>query len=122
MNSNMATAEFSPNKYSRIGGVFYLIIIIAGISAELFIRGNMIVSNDATTTFNNIVGSPLKWRMGIAADMVMHICDIPLMMIFYVLLKPVNRNLALLALLFVLTQSADLVASKLNLFTPLFLS
>ena len=122
MNVNIGAATFSPNQYSRIGGMLYLIIIVAGISAELFIRGNMIVSNDAAATFNNITASPLKWRLGIAADIVMHICDIPLMMIWYVLLKPVNRNLALLAILFVLTQTATLVATKLNLFTPLFLS
>ena len=121
MNANIGTAYFSPNQYGRIGGIFYLIIIIAGISAELFIRGNMIVSNDAAATFNNIMASPLKWRIGIAIDIVMHICDIPVMMIWYVLLRPVNRNLALLALLFVLTQTATLVATKLNLFTPLFL-
>jgi hypothetical protein len=51
----------------------------------------------------------------------MHVCDIPLMLIFYVLLKPVNKNLALLALLFNLIQTAVLVANKLNLLTALFL-
>jgi len=122
MNSNIINAEFSPKKYGRIGGIFYLIIIIAGMCTELFIRGNMIVSQDATATFNNISSSPVLWRLGIAADIVMHICDIPLLMIFYVLLKPVSRNLALTALLFILTQTAMMVATKLNLFTPLFLS
>lgn len=122
MNSNIITSEFSPKKYSRIGGIFYLIIIVAGMCAELFIREKMIVSQDASATFNNISSSPVLWRLGIAADILMHICDIPLMMIFYVLLRPVNRNLALTALLFILAQTAMMVATKLNLFTPLFLS
>jgi hypothetical protein len=38
------------------------------------------------------------------------------------LLKPVNRNLALTALLFTLVQTASLVANKMNLMMPLFLS
>jgi hypothetical protein len=122
MNANINTAEFSPNTYSRIGGIFYLFIIIAGLFTELFIRGTMIVSHDASATFINILSSPFSWRVGIAADIIMHICDIPLLMIFYVLLKPVNRNLALAALLFILAQSAVMVSAKLNLFTPLFLS
>ena len=119
MNANINTAEFSPNAYSRIGGIFYLFIILAGIFTELFIRGTMIVSHGAAVTFNNISSSPFLWRVGIAADILMHICDIPLLMIFYVLLKPVNRNLALTALLFILTQSAVMVSTKLNLISNL---
>jgi hypothetical protein len=51
----------------------------------------------------------------------MHVCDVVLIMVFYVLLKPVNKNLALLAVLFNLIQTAVLVANKLNLVMPLFL-
>jgi hypothetical protein len=43
------------------------------------------------------------------------------MLIFYVLLRLVNKNLALLALLFNLVQTAVLVANKLNLLAALFL-
>jgi hypothetical protein len=51
----------------------------------------------------------------------MHVCDVPLMLIFYVLLKPVNKNLALLGVLFNLIQTAVLVANKLNLLTTVLL-
>lgn len=115
-------AEVSPRVLSRIGGVLYLIIIVAGMYGEIFVRNALIVSGDATATANNIMASPLLWRIGIAVDLVMHICDVPLMLIFYVLLRPVNKNLAFLALLFNLVQTAVLVANKLNLLTPLFLS
>ncbi|HEX7794968.1 MAG TPA: DUF4386 domain-containing protein, partial [Vicinamibacterales bacterium] len=70
---------------------------------------------------HNIMASPSLWRAGIAGDLVMHVCDVPLMVIFYVLLRPVNSNLALLAVLFNLTQTAVLVANKLNLLVPIFL-
>lgn len=113
--------ETSPQVYARIGGVLYLIIIVSGILGELFVRGRVVVPGDATATANNILASPLLWRMGIASDLVMHSCDVPLMMIFYVLLRPVDRNLARLAVLFNLVQTAVLVANKLNLLMPLFL-
>ena len=119
MNSNIKIAGTSPQIYARIGGVLYLIIIAAGIFGEFFVRGKLIVSGD--TTVNNIMNSQLLWRTGIASDLIMHVCDLPLMLIFYVLLRPVNKNLALLALLFTMIQTAVLVATKLNLFTPLIL-
>ncbi len=115
------TVEMSPQVYARIGGVLYLIIIIAGALGEIFIRGKLIVSGDALSTASNIMASPSLWRIGIAGDLLMHVCDIPLMLIFYVLLRPVNKNLALLALLFNLIQTAVLVLNKLNLLVPLFL-
>jgi hypothetical protein len=120
MNSNR-TLETSPQVYARIGGVLYLIIIIAGIFGELLVRGKLIVSGNATATANNIMAHELLWRVGIACDLVMHVCDVPLMLVFYVLLRPVNKNLALLAVLFNLVQTAVLVANKLNLLSAMFL-
>lgn len=117
-NSN---AQASPQAYARIGGVLYLIIIVAGLFGEAFVRSKLIVSGDATATANNIMTSELLWRIGIAGDLIMHVCDVPLMLVFYVLLRPVNRNLALLAVLFNLIQTAVLVANKLNLLVALFL-
>jgi hypothetical protein len=115
------TGETSPQVYARIGGVLYLIIIAAGILGEIFVRGRLVVSGDAAATAQQIMASPLLWRIGITGDIIMHVCDVPLMLIFYVLLRPVHKNLALLAVLFNLIQTAVLVANKLNLLLPLFL-
>lgn len=115
-------AEIPPQVYARTGGALYLLIIIAGMFAELFVRGKLIVPGNADATAVNIAAHQLLWRTGIAADLLMHICDIPVMLVFYVLLRPVNKNLALLALLFNIVQTAVLVADKINLFTPLFLT
>ncbi|MBL7872802.1 MAG: DUF4386 domain-containing protein [Cyclobacteriaceae bacterium] len=118
--TNLRTSQFSPNTYARTGGVLYLIIIVAGLFGEMFVRNSLIVSGDAAATANNILGSQLLWRIGISVDLIMQVCDLPLMFIFYVLLKPVNKNLALLNLLFNLIQTAVLVANKLNLVLALF--
>jgi Domain of unknown function (DUF4386) len=115
------TVEASPQAYARIGGVLYLIIIVAGILGELFIRGRIIVTGDAAATAHNIMASQSLWRMGIAGDLIMHVCDVPLALIFYVLLRPVSKNLALLAVLFNLIQTAVMVANEIVLLLPLFL-
>jgi hypothetical protein len=111
--------ESSPQFYARIGGVLYLILILVGMFAEIFVRDKLIVAGDAAATANNILSSQLLWRMGIVADLIMHVCDIPIMLIIYLLLRPVNKTLALLALLFNLIQTAVLVTNKLNLVSAL---
>ena len=117
----MSAAKYYPNRYARIGGIVYLIIIVAGLFGEMFARNAIVVSGNAAATASHLSNSPLIWRIGIAGDLIMHVCDVLLMMILYILLRPVSRNLALLALLFNLVQTAVLVANKLNLLMPLFL-
>ncbi len=119
--SRGVAAETSPQVYARIGGLLYLVIIVAGAGGELFVRGALVASGDAAATAENIMSSPWLWRAGIAGDLLMHLCDVGLMLVFYVLLSPVSRNLALLGVLFNLVQTAVLVANKLNLMLPLFL-
>src|SRR5689334_15875743 len=111
---------FSPQLYARIGGILYLLIIITGLFGEMFVRDKLVVSGDATTTASNILASPLLWRLGIAGDLFEHVCDVGLVVIFYVLLKPVNKNLALTAVLLNLVQTSVLVANSFNLLKPLF--
>ncbi len=113
--------ERSPQKLARIAGVLYLIIIATGLFGELFVRGKLIVSGDATATAANILASQTLWRLGIVGDLIMHVCDVPLMLIFYVLLRPVDKTLALLAMLFNMVQTATLVAFKLALVVALFI-
>jgi Domain of unknown function (DUF4386) len=112
----------SPQIYARIGGLAYLIIIVAGALGELFIRNKIIVSGDPAATAHNIAASPLLWRIGIAGDLIMHVCDLIVAMVYYLLFSRVNKNLALLAVLFGMIQTAVLVANKMNLMMPLFLS
>ena len=93
---------FSPQIYARIGGILYLFIIVAALFAEAFVRGSLIV-HDADATAANILGSEALFRAGLAAEMLTCACDVALALILYVLLKPVSRNLALLAAFFRLT-------------------
>ena len=46
--------------------------------------------------------------------------DLNLAMVYYLLFSRVNKNLAMLSVLFGLIQTAVLVANKLNLMMPLF--
>ena len=111
----------SPQVYARTGGFAYLIIIVAGAMGEIFIRQKIIIQGNAIATTQNISASPLLWRIGIFGDLVMHVFDLVLGLVYYTLFKRVNKSLALLSLLFGVIQTAVLVANKMNLMMPLFL-
>lgn len=120
MKLSLKNFEDSPQLYVRIAGILYLAIIIAGVFGELLVRNKLLVYGDAAATANNIIHSELLWRIGISGDLIMHICDLPVMIILYYLLRPVNRKLALLNLCFNLIQTAVLAINKLNLLAALF--
>jgi Domain of unknown function (DUF4386) len=121
MQMTARTDEISPQRYARIAGVLYLLIIATGIFGEIFVRGQLIVAGDPSATAQQIMAAPLLWLLGIASDIIMQLCDIPVMLVFYLLLRPVHKNLALAAMLFNLIQTAVLVVNKLTLVVPLFL-
>jgi len=108
------TAQFSPQAYARIGGALYLIIIAAGLFAEAFVQNKLVVPADAAATATNIMAHETLFRLGIAADLATFLCAVALTMILYVLLKPVNRNLALLMVFFNLVQDAIGGINELN--------
>lgn len=111
----------SPQMYTRIAGICYLLIILLGVFGQIIVRNSLVVMNDATMTVNNIAESSLLWRLGIVGDITMHLLDIPLMVILYLLLKPVHKTIALMALGFNVIQTAVLAANKLTLIIPLLL-
>ena len=113
--------DFDPKRYARLAGVLYLAIILLGMFGELYVRGSLVVPGNAAATLSNISASPGLWRAGIVGDLLMQVGDVPVIVIFYLLLRHVHLGLALFSMLINLVQTAVLVANKLNLLVPLFL-
>jgi hypothetical protein len=113
--------EASPQIYARIAGLLYLIIIAGGLFAEVWVRERLVVSGDAAATARNILAHELLYRLGFAAGIVVCLCNIPLVLIFYDFFKLVNRSLALLAAFFILVATAIESVNLLNHFAPLIL-
>jgi hypothetical protein len=113
--------EASPRLKARIAGFLYLIIIVAGMFAELFVREKLVVHGDAMATAQNILAHELLYRWGFAAGIIVLFCAIPLLLILYDFFKVVNRSLALLAVFFNLVSIAMEGANLLNHFAPLIL-
>jgi len=112
MNTNKKTA--------RIAGFLYLIYIIATIFADAS-RTELIVFGDATATANNILASGWLFRIGFVSDVLAGVLFLLAAWALYVLLKPVNKNIALLFLLLNLGGVAVQCANMLNLFSAVLL-
>lgn len=115
------SSEFSPKLYARIGGVLYLYIILAGIFVELFVRGKLVVSGDAAATAVNIMAHETRWRIAFSSEVLWLACAVALTMIFYVLMRVVNRNIALMGAFFALMSIAIEGMSTLFHFAPLLI-
>jgi hypothetical protein len=97
---------FSPRSKARVAGLLYLIVIVGGIFAELFVRGRLIAHGDAVATAHNIVAHQLLYRMGFAVEVFYCACNLPLILIFYDLFKAVSRTFAVLVVFFSLVGMA----------------
>lgn len=106
--------QLNIQRYARFGGLLYLFIIAAGIFGQVFVRSKLIVSGDSGTTALNILANEFLFRSGVAAELLMLIVDIALAVIFYVILRPINRNLALFAALLRVAMAAISAANLLN--------
>ena len=111
----------SMNKLAKAAGFLYLLIIIAGGFAEAFVREGLTVSGNAVATAQNILASEQMYRFGFVADLVVLIAGTILSLIFYILFKPVNRNLSFLALIFSILASAVMALNLVNQLAPLVL-
>jgi hypothetical protein len=102
--------------YARAAGALFLLSMIGGFVGEMYVPSRIVVAGDATATARNIVESSLMFRLGFGAYLIEAICDIALSLVLYVLLRPVNRNIALLAAFFGLVSTSVFAVGQLFYF------
>jgi hypothetical protein len=103
----------SIKKTARIAGFLYFMYIVTSIIANLFGR---FVFVDAPATVNNIMAYESLFRIGFVISLFSVVFFLLAAWALYVLLKPVNKNIALLFLLLNLGGFAIWCFSMLNLF------
>ena len=106
--------------YARMTGLLLALSMVFGFLGEWYIPMRFI-SADAATTAQKIVSSVSLYRFGFAAYLVEAICDIGLSLLFYVLLKPVNKPLALAAAFFGLVSTAVYGVAEIFYYAPVVL-
>jgi hypothetical protein len=93
-------AETSPLIRARVAGLLYLLLVPLGIFAILYGPVALIVSGDAMTTANNIMASESLFRLSIVSALLSQIVGVGVTLALYQLLKPVDKNMALLMVIF----------------------
>ena len=108
------TNDISPRKIALIAGLGMLIMTIFAIFPAIYGPTNLIVSEDATATANNIIANGLQFRVGVFSYVVVIILDLVVAWALYVFLKPVNKSLSSLAALFRIVYAILFAASLTN--------
>jgi len=113
------TAKTSPLTIARVAGLLYLLVVPLGIFGSLYVPSILIVRGDAATTASNIIANELLFRLGIVSDLLAPLVLILVVLFLYKLLKPVNKNMAWLMVIFLLLGVPIALLSKLNQFAAL---
>ncbi len=115
----ISTISESQRTAARVAGFAYLISFVTVVAANFGIFARLIVSGNPAETARNILAHERLFRIGIAGDVVYCVGVVVLLAALYVVLKPVDQNLALLAAFGRLVHGFTYLLVTINLFTAL---
>jgi hypothetical protein len=105
MPETAAATEPSLDRYARLAGLLYLAIIVTSILSLFLVEARLVVDGDWATTTQRIAADQTLFRAGLVYDMVMFASVIALAWALFVMLRGVDRNRALLALLWRMAEA-----------------
>jgi hypothetical protein len=111
----------SPKRIARVAGFLYLAYFVAFFLADNGVHSTAVGSADAAATAQNIVASEGQFRIGFVSFILAAVLFLLSAWALYVLLKPVNKDLALLLVLLNLAGVAIKCVSLLSEFSALLL-
>ncbi|HJQ11186.1 MAG TPA: DUF4386 domain-containing protein [Gemmatimonadaceae bacterium] len=111
----------SPKTMARATGALYLVTIIAGIIAQGFISTRFISSGNGAATAGNILANSPFYTLGFSIYMIEMAAQVAMTALFYELLKPVNKSVALLSAVFGYTGCGVKIVARLFYLAPLLM-
>ncbi|MEA2162320.1 MAG: hypothetical protein QOK37_447 [Thermoanaerobaculia bacterium] len=115
----LPSIEPAQHTAAKVVGYVYLIAMATAIFAEIYARAPLIVRGDAARTAINIAANERLFRIGSVIHLLTFASDAILAVALYVVLRQVNRNVALLATAWRLVDCAILAVNMLNDFAIL---
>jgi len=104
----------NPNKIARNAGFLYLLLIPLGIFGILYVPAKLIVAGDISATMNNILENEMLFRMSILSAFLVQFVNLIVVLLLYKFLKGVNKNAAVLMVLFLLLAIPIAFINELN--------
>lgn len=123
MTLDMQTGDAAPHlrRVARIAGLLYLVVSVAALFAELFVRGRLLSLGDPARTAANILANESLYRAGAAADLVAFVADMGLAVAFFRLFRTASEGLSLLAAFCRAAHASIAAANTVNYLAPLAL-
>jgi hypothetical protein len=90
------STEASTRFKARVAGFFYFLLFPFG-ALSLLARRGIVVKGDAAATAAGLLLHETSFRLGVAGDLLAVLSYVVVTALFYELLKPVNRSVALIA-------------------------
>jgi hypothetical protein len=109
------TVDISQRKVALTAAIGLLIMALLAPFALFGVLQTLVVPTDAAATVENIIASEGLFRAGIAAFLIVIMLDVVVAWALYVLLRPVNRTLALLTAWLRLAFAAVFASALVNL-------
>lgn len=113
-------AEFSPKAVGRAIAVLFVVLLAAGVFAQAFVGERLINFSDAGATAANVLGNKDWLRAGYAVYLIEMTCQVTLAALWYVLLRPVNKSIALSAAFIELTGAIVKTFARVFFLAPLW--
>lgn len=110
------TKRTNVQAYARMAGLLFIVTIVAGSFGEGYAPVKLIVANDAAATVASLKANDMLYRLSFAAYLVEALCDVAIAVLFYLLLKPVSRGLAMFTVFLGLLSTALYAACEIFYF------
>ncbi|MFX0071190.1 MAG: DUF4386 domain-containing protein [Candidatus Hermodarchaeota archaeon] len=107
--------NISQSNVAKVAGLGLLLMFFLAIFAEFVVLSNIIVPGNTATTTNNIKANQALFYVAIACYLIILTLDVVVALALYIVLKPANRNLALLSSILRLLYTAIALVSYLAL-------
>jgi len=112
---------YPDKKTARIAGVFFLLMVVFGLFAEIFFRLKLMASNDMSVTADNILSNSFLYRIGITSDIFMALSYLFTALALFKLLSSVDKSMAGTMVVFAAAGSVLLMFNVLNEIAPLYI-
>lgn len=113
--------DLSQHKAVTILRILYPIWAIVGFFSIMYVPTTLIIPGEATSTANNIMANELLFRLGIIGSLITQLIFIFVVLVLYQLFKTVNKNHALLMVIFALVSVPIAMINTLNRVAALLL-
>ena len=115
----IASIDDAQRRAAKVAGFAYLLSLATEVVSEFRIKLHLIVAGNPAETAQNILAHEQLFRLSIACDLIYAVGTLVLLSALYVILKPVSRNLALLATSSRLVYAVTWVVIAINFFAAL---